>query len=73
MLQMEHSALLSTFIRLPIVIKIFVLAIFEWAFYTGFTVCLYEPCDDKTCFCCRQISNCITDLDQDHWSSPFVL
>ena len=34
----EHSALLSTFIKLPIVIKIFVLSIFEWPFYTGFTI-----------------------------------
>ena len=29
MLQREHSAILSTFIKLPIVIKIFVLPIFE--------------------------------------------
>ena len=35
---MEHSAILSTFIKLPFVIKIFVLSIFEWLFYTGFTV-----------------------------------
>ena len=34
----EHSAILSTFINLPFVIKIFVLSIFEWPFYTGFTV-----------------------------------
>ena len=27
-----------TFIKLPFVIKIFVLPIFEWPFYTGFTV-----------------------------------
>ena len=27
-----------TFIKLPIVIKIFVLSVFEWPFYTGFTV-----------------------------------
>ena len=27
----------STFIKLPFVIKIFVLSIFEWPFYTGFT------------------------------------
>ena len=33
-----HSAILSTFIRLSFVIKIFVLSIFEWPFYTGFTV-----------------------------------
>ena len=35
---MEYSAILSTFIKLPFVIKIFVLPIFEWPFYTGFTV-----------------------------------
>ena len=38
MLQGEHSAILSTFIKLPFVIKIFVLSNFEWPFYTGFTV-----------------------------------
>ena len=38
MLQKEHSAILSTFIKLPFVIKIFVLSIFEWPFRTGFTV-----------------------------------
>ena len=36
MLQGNHSAILSTFVKLPIVIKIFVLSIFEWPFYTGF-------------------------------------
>ena len=30
--------MLSTFIKLPFVIKIFVLSIFERPFYTGFTV-----------------------------------
>ena len=34
----EHSAIPLTYIKLPIVIKIFVLSIFEWLFYTGFTV-----------------------------------
>ena len=38
MLLWEHSAILSTFTKLPFVIKIFVLSIFEWPFYTGFTV-----------------------------------
>ena len=38
MLQGEHSAILSTFILLPFVIKIFVLSIFEWPPKTGFTV-----------------------------------
>ena len=35
MLQGEHSAILSTFIKLSFVIKIFVLSIFERPFYTG--------------------------------------
>ena len=37
-LQAEHSAIFLTFIKLPFVNKIFVLSIFEWLFYTGFTV-----------------------------------
>ena len=32
MLQGEHSAILSTFIKLPFVMKMFVLSIFEWPF-----------------------------------------
>ena len=53
MLQREHSAILSTFIKVPVVSKTFVLSIFEWPFHTGFTVfakadkkekmCLYVP------------------------------
>ena len=39
MLQGEHSAILSTFIKLPFVIKIFVLPIFEWPFFKVLTVC----------------------------------
>ena len=38
MLQWEHSAILSTFIKLPFSIKTFVLYIFEWPLKTGFTV-----------------------------------
>ena len=38
MLQGEHSAILSTYIKLPFVMKIFVLYIFDWPFYIGFTV-----------------------------------
>ena len=34
----EHSAILLTFIKLPVVINTFVLSVFEWPFYTGFTV-----------------------------------
>ena len=38
----EHSAILLSFIKLSFVIMIIVLSIFEWPFYTGFTVCLYK-------------------------------
>ena len=38
MLQGEHSAILSTFIKLPYTIKTFVLSIFKWPLKTGFTV-----------------------------------
>ena len=37
--QGEHSAILSTFIKLPFIIKIFVLSIFEWPLKKGFIVC----------------------------------
>ena len=38
----EHSAILSTFIKQPVVIKTFVLWIFEWPFYTGYIIYLGE-------------------------------
>ena len=44
MLQREHSAILLAFIKLPIVIKIFVLSICEWPFYTGFTLTCAHSC-----------------------------
>ena len=34
----EHSAILSNFIKLQFVLKIFVLSIFEWSLKKGFTV-----------------------------------
>ena len=37
MLQGEHSAILSTLIKLLFVIKTFVSSICEWPFYTDFT------------------------------------
>ena len=42
MLQGEHSATLSTFIKLPFVNNIFILSIFEWPLKTGFTVILID-------------------------------
>ena len=38
MLPLEHSAILSTFIKPQVVIKTFVLSVYEWSIYTGFTV-----------------------------------
>ena len=43
MLQGEHSAILSTFIKLLFVIQICILSIFEWPLKTSFTVCDYVP------------------------------
>ena len=40
MLPLEHSGILLTFIKLPVVIKTFALSIFVWPFYTGLTVLL---------------------------------
>ena len=37
-MEKEHSAILSSFIKLTFVISIFVLTIFEWPFYKGFIV-----------------------------------
>ena len=46
MLPLEQSAILPTFIKLPFVIKAFVLSIFEWPFKTGLTV----DCDGPLSF-----------------------
>ena len=35
---LEQPAIPLNFIKLPFVIKIFVMSMFEWPFYTGFTV-----------------------------------
>ena len=37
----EHSAIRSTYIKLPFVVKIGFLSIFEWPLKTGFTVHVY--------------------------------
>ena len=50
----EHSVILLTVIKLSFAIKIFVLSIFEWPFYTGFTVCVFDLYDFyvyMTCLC----------------------
>ena len=46
----------TTFIKLPFAIKIFVLSIFEWPFYTGFTVCQFIFLIDRLM---PDLTNCI--------------
>ena len=48
MLHGEHSATHLTFIKLPSVIKIIVLSMFEWPLKTGFSVLLYLDKIQKT-------------------------
>ena len=40
MLSLEHSAILSTFIKQPFVIQILVLSVFEWPLKTGYSSCI---------------------------------
>ena len=72
MLPLEHSAILLTCIKVPFVIKIFVLSIFEWPFYTGFTVTsvlLYKNLErtifeDVVCYkvaCYIMCNECLTN------------
>ena len=42
----EHSAILSTFIKVSLTINILVLCIFEWPLKTDFTVTCNLPVDD---------------------------
>ena len=42
-----HSEILSTLIKLPFVIKIFVLPIFEWPFNTGLNYSKFSFLSDK--------------------------
>ena len=58
MLQGEHSAILLTFIKLPFVIKIFLLTVFEWLFYTGFTVCEWVEFQNRVFMCWENMVQC---------------
>ena len=65
---LEYSAIISTFIKLPFVIKIFVLSIFEWPFYTGFTVLLIKvgskPHRGALIVCCQTNTRITLSLAQ---------
>ena len=39
--RIQISALCLTFVKLPFVIKIFVLSVFQWPFYTGLSFTVY--------------------------------
>ena len=69
MLQGEYSAILSTFIKLPFVISIFALSIFEWLLKTCFAVSVHTDRQKRTFFFAsghisrhmlRQRSRCLT-------------
>ena len=59
MLQGEHSAILLTFIKLPVVIKIYVLSIFEWPFYTGFTVLVWKSVTIRDALMTEVVCACV--------------
>ena len=51
----EHSAILLTFIKLPFVIKIFCVSIFEWQLKTCFTVfSVNNIVYFSSCYCTKQ-------------------
>ena len=58
----EHSAILSTFIKLQFVIMIFVLSKFEWPLKTGFTVSVYHMMLLLFNGQCHVINNVMTTL-----------
>ena len=55
MLQWDDSAILSTFITLQFVIRIFVLSIFEWPLKTGFTVSHFSQINCIQFKICQQL------------------
>ena len=67
MLQREHSAILSTIIKLPFVIKIFVLSIFEWPLKPGFTVVHLNLAFLLTFLCHKNKVKCLIQC------SPFII
>ena len=83
MLQGEHSAILSTFIKLPFVIKICVLSTFEWLLKTGFTVlpdsidlglinlCIFVKFSDLACAFTENMK--IMCIHQCKWSDGLVV
>ena len=50
----EHSAIISTIIKLPFVFKALCLSIFEWSLKTGFTDVPSKARDLKDCSCLYQ-------------------
>ena len=68
MLQVEHSAILSTFSKLPFVIKMFVLSIFEWPLNAGFTVLQILPPYTGRSFKLHGINleNCVWIVNQEN-------
>ena len=68
MLQGEHSAIPLTFSKLPFVIQIFVLSIFDWEFYTGCTVLSPQGEDPRS-----KISDKVKVICTDFVATPYLL
>ena len=67
----EHSAILSAFMKLPFIFKIFVLSIFEWPFKIGFAVSFYANMRElNRCTChCVLFENGLTVCKNDSFFS----
>ena len=67
MLEAEHSAILSTFITLPFVIKTYVLSIFEWPFHRFYCICMEKTTrvqrvdnfNEHSSICCLNRKTCL--------------
>ena len=61
---MQHSAILSTFIKLAFTIKTFVLPIFQWPLKTGFTVLRTDKLQGRALLVLLMYWNGILDTDE---------
>ena len=68
-----HFAILSTFIKLPFVIKILVLSVFEWPFYTCFTVSenVILKHATKVCYSTKQFEAMIANRNKAYMNEFF--
>ena len=71
--QEEHSAILSTLIKLPVVILTYILSIFDWPFKTGFTVLSVLKIMSSTWKFHNYTRNTNTQNTNSHGTSRYVI